>query len=256
MDNETNYLIGGFVYSFNQLILPSLLEDYDIIATEVEQSVMIPDTNYEYQFRADLIGRHKASGIVEVFDYKTTKSVEWLKASKYGFTLQTALYTWAAEQLYGACRGMTYIVFAKGVQRYDKTLDATIRVSPYCYGYASPHGAVQTKWAKGFSRVPAWDHFSLDKWNTTVVSLEDRESTVRVLPQLSLDAHTRDQMIRSALRAEDRFRVHLQQGHPLVKNCNSCYKYGEDYRCAYYKLCYTNDGPEDDYVPRVDHHAQ
>jgi hypothetical protein len=202
------------------------------------------------QLRLDGLLRHKETGQLEILDFKSTKSLGYVQESKYKHTLQTALYTWAVEELYKEpCRGITYVVFEKGVVRHDKTLDKRIRYSPYLYGFKSQHGAYQASYAKGWQRFPVWDEFETEHWVLNIMTEEERRKTWMVLPQLNLTEYARSEMIKNALESERKF-----TDGSRIKNYQSCYKYGDEHVCPYLDLCW-NNGKTDNFVERVDHHS-
>lgn len=261
LSKEENFLLGGLTQSFRDYILPELVKSYDILFSEKEYSIPVPHAPYVLDFRADNIVRNKETGRLELLDYKTAKTLNYAKESKYGFTLQTALYTWCVEQLFDEpCDGINYIVAEKGILRWDKGLEETIRYSPFTSGFQSSYGVFQTKWAKGWNRIRPWDHFSLDKWYADVVTLENKLEAFKILPIQLLDSAISKEMRENVL---EQLGVTLQKVEvnkvldrnylKLNKNFLNCYKYGDDYRCPYYSLCFENGNPKD-YLERTPHH--
>lgn len=257
LSKEDNVLISGLTLTYQREILPTLLDQYDVVSLEQEWTVPIPDTDMHLALRMDAILRHKATGQLEIIDYKTKKGLGWVKDSQFKFNLQTALYTWALEQhTQEEIRGITYIVFSKGDVTVDKskTFDGRIRNSPYCYGFKSEHGAYQVKWAKGWQKFQTWSQFDSDTWVNKVMDEDDRRSTFLVLPELKLDKSVRDVMIRNAVKYESWYRG--QQESNLTRNHQACNKYGDDYRCPYFSQCWYNTEPsKEEFTERVDHHG-
>lgn len=249
---EENNLVAGFTETFAHDVIPLLKADYEIVTLEEEKEVAIPNTDLVLQLRLDGLLRHKESGQLEIIDFKSTKSLGYVTESKYRFTLQTALYTWAVEELYKEpCRGITYVVFEKGVVRYDKSLDRKIRYSPYLYGFKSSHGAYQASYAKGWSRFPVWEEFETANWVLNIMTDEERKKTWMVLPQLTLTPYERNELILHALLKEQEFST--KPVDHLIKNHQACYQFGDMYACPYMDLCW-KQGTTDNLVAREDHH--
>lgn len=255
---EDNTLLAGLVLTFKRHIMPVLLEEYEILSMEQEWSV--PLGEFDLSMRMDVIARHKASGQLEIFDWKTKKALGWIRDTSYSFNLQTALYTWAVEQkTEEPCRGMTYVIFEKGDVKFDKskTFDHKIRQSPYCYGYKSEHGAYQAKWSKGWQKFPTWTEVEIDTWVHKVMDAADRQATYQILPNLTLDPTVRETMIANALRREEIFKQCTASKSPglLFRNHQACYKYGEEYACPYIGLCwYNKPTTPEQFTERIPHH--
>jgi len=254
LSQEDNVLVDGLTLTFQRDILPTLLDQYDVVSLEQEWTTPVPNSDMHLALRMDAILRHKATGQLEILDYKTKKALGWIKDSQYKFNLQTALYTWALEQhTQEEIRGITYIIFEKGEVKLDKskTFEHRIRHSPYCYGYKSEHDAYQVKWSKGWKKFQTWTEFETDRWVNKIMDEEDRRNTFMVIPELKLDPGVRKLMIDNAIAKE----LNYQIDGPLSRNHQACNKFGTEHQCPYFSLCWHGTQPKEEFTERVDHHS-
>jgi hypothetical protein len=260
---EDNTLIHGHLLTFKKDILPLLLDQYDVVSLEQEWSLPIPETDLHLALRMDAIMRHKETGQLEIIDWKSKKALGWIKDAQYKFNLQTALYTWALEEKTGEdTRGITYFIFEKGEVKLDrsKAFEHRIRHSPYCYGWKSQHGAYQSKWSgKGWEKVATWKEMPIEKWTYSIMDEKDRKDTFLVLPNLSIDKSVRKIMIDNAVQKEVLYRKSVAHGSPalLFRNHQACNKFGVEYQCPYFGMCWYNNSPtKEEFTERVDHHGE
>lgn len=94
LEAEAQVMFAGY-----QLFYPE--DPFEIVAVEQTLDVPLPDSDHSYAFKADLIVRDKATGLLRVVDHKTEKrggkgNGPEARASNPQFSL----YQWAASRYY------------------------------------------------------------------------------------------------------------------------------------------------------------
>lgn len=73
MDKETNILIGSILAAWAKVMLPKMLEDFEVVHAEEDMKVEL-EQDIHYMFRPDMILRRKSDGKLGVHDFKTVKA--------------------------------------------------------------------------------------------------------------------------------------------------------------------------------------
>jgi hypothetical protein len=291
---EQWYLVEGLLRGFHRVRYPLIMEEFDVVETEVEREVeLIPGVKLMVRF--DIVLRRKDDGLLVIFDYKTLSylSEDWQK--QHEISLQTLLYTWAARQIWpdevGGI-GIQYEGLLKGLKKKETAksspfLDKRIQQSPFCYGWwFAAVGLWQSEWprnAKGWTKVAVWDHHTPQEW----VELLDHQGRLNdlfpVIPVVLPTLRDQELAVSQVVRAEMNFILRLDELEALAvaphlspedqaerrlrwerilfeQNRGRCYKYGLNHGCPFIGYCFNETAALDPigsggYVERTPHHA-
>lgn len=154
-------LLTGMVWAFALKFLPWFHQNYEPIAVEVENLVVLDCScgrgpledaqlhiakgcdGIVLQVRQDLIARKRATGALAYFELKTTGLDSGRFMEQWEIKPQLSLGTLRAEQQWGAPITELYVVgLYKGYRKksYDENDKVTgvKQASPFCYGYKRP----------------------------------------------------------------------------------------------------------------------
>lgn len=289
--HEQWWLVEGLLRGFHRVRYPLIMEDFEVVETEVEREVeLVPGVHLMVRF--DVVLRRKGDGLLVVFDYKTLSYLteDWQK--QHEISLQTLLYTWAARQIFKSESGIgiQYEGLLKGLKKKETArgsqfFEQRIQQSPFCYAWhLESAGLWQTTWphnAKGWKKVAIWEHFTPAEWHEALVREGKLNELFPVIPVVLPTQHDQEAAISQALRAEMDFQGRLQE---LAQNIQSrvvggedaeerrvywerilfeqtkgrCYKYGLDNGCPFIGYCFNESAAlaplEHGFIERTPHH--
>lgn len=281
---EMEYLCKGLIYGWFIERFPAIIRDYNILNTEQTYQWKIAEDSthtYYYNFRVDALLERKDDGRIAILDFKTSKKCDDEWARMFEHDLQPILYTAAIDALLGTdCLGMIFEGLTKGEARIDTAKSSPfygdwIQYSPLCYGYKTSNG-FQLDYAKGAEKIRVWDYFTVEDWYDKFVLPQLNTSLFAHVPPLKPAPIIAQNVVQSIIFAETTYHNTLsridaiRQNYPellpyieareLEKHTSHCYKYGKDYACQFYDICWTQ-GVSDDplshgYIPRVQNHAE
>ena len=278
--------------AFQEVILPKLLAEYEVLHVEHEISLNLnplpcahcpkefesecqycDDTGERpliWQSKPDVILKRKRDGCLFVMDLKSTgrkqSGADLERQFQHSILVQAQLA--ALEEQFGQpATAFIYMGILKGWRQRtpDKHLGYRRQVSPFIYAYCSPEVP------DGLSK-PVTSH---DKWRTGPPKLlaDLPHTTIRdyvlALPREVKEAQFLttaapigfDPLMAARWREEvwkEELRF-LDPQPPFPSNSNNCFRYGVNRACVFLSCCYSENvknAPLDSglYVPRVPHH--
>ena len=97
---EQQVLMAGMAYTWCRVVLPMIMEDWEIL--HVEEEINIPvGSNLLLMLRPDLILRHHRTKEVKVWDWKTAAYINESYIQEWSTSPQMMLTSWGARQKYG-----------------------------------------------------------------------------------------------------------------------------------------------------------
>lgn len=276
---EQRSLVGGLAYGWRHFRLPMILEEYDVVSQEETFMVDVLGIGEKMPFRMDVVLRRKDSGALVVLDFKTTKTLSDSWFQQWNHDPQTFIYIEALQQYSGeVVEGIIYEPLVKGLRKVDSAAGSAfngyeIQYSPLCYGYQNKSdGEVKVEWPgsyKNWNKVVSSQVVGGQWWrwvdeHVPVDVLYDQFGTTGLVSPADW---VRREMMSNMKMGELGFREKLdlfetEGANPnkvFVRNPHQCLKYGTNYRCSFYELCWTSSGVEnmqDMYEARVPHHNE
>ena len=279
------YLCKGLIYGWYKDRYDVITMDYTIIATEQTYQWEIYQNDkhtFLYNFRVDALLERKDDGRIAILDFKTAKKCddEWVRMFEHD--LQPMLYTRAIDELMGVDTiGMLFEGLVKGQNRVDTAKASPfyrqcIQYSPLCYGYKTYDGFSPT-FVRGAEKIRVWEYFSVEDWyDKFIAPAFDLEPIFVHIPPIKNSPVTIGNVVNSIIHAESSYQdkldyiQHIQQHYPsllnhyesfiIEKHTSHCFKYGSDYACPFYDMCWTQGVAEDPlnngYIPRVHNHSE
>lgn len=279
---EMSALCQGMVYGWWRQRYPVLTADYAVEKVEETYTWNVND-DFSYTFRVDSLLRRRDDDRLLILDFKTAKKCDSEWARLFEHDLQPILYNRALEEILGVTNllGMQFEGLVKGHHRVDTARKSpfygmTIQYSPYCYGYESNSGDLQAEYHASLTRVRSWEKLPVARWYDEVIApSREAEGLFAVVPEVKPGAYITEATLASVLSEEALFNAkvqrchHIAANHPAVlyttenqlfeRHTQHCLKYGSDYRCFAYDLCWTagvRDNPEEaNLIPRQPNHA-
>jgi hypothetical protein len=114
-------IVVGLVNAYLRVVLPWVVENYDILATEEEYSHDLGD-GIIYMARPDLSLREKSTGLTCVADYKTSSSKPDRIAQIHIASLQTSMNGWSISQRHGKLGSAQIHVLNRGSEDWPSFL--------------------------------------------------------------------------------------------------------------------------------------
>ena len=281
---EAEYLCKGLIYGWYRERYPAIMRDYHILETEKTYQWQIAEDAqylYYYNFRVDALLERKDDARITILDFKTSKKCDDEWARMFEHDLQPILYTTAIDELLGVdCLGMLFEGLVKGETRIDTAKSSPfhgqwIQYSPLCYGYKTDNG-YQLDYLKGAEKIRVSDHFSVEEWYDHFVIPQLNTSLFVHVPPIKPTPIVAQNIIQSIIFAETTYHSTLSrinqiasdyptllpyiEAREIEKNTSHCWKYGKEYQCQFYDICWTQGVSEDPlshgYIPRVHNHAE
>jgi hypothetical protein len=247
-----------------------LMDDWAVVSAEKEWSwEMTP--GLVQQLRIDRVLRRKSDGALAILDFKTKTSLDKNWIERQLNSEQTHLYIRAlSERANEWVVGMIYEGILIG-----KMDEAGQQVTPFLLGYVKKNSTeILPKWSAGASRVSveSWPDAKWLEWVQPVLA-ELYVTTGLLSPSIGQQMDTRTSTMWAEVRwhkkleliEEESRRLSAELGEFAVdqvalvemveRNPDSCLKYGWEYACPYYNLCWNGAIPDHEtFGPRVDHH--
>jgi hypothetical protein len=277
MVREQMAMLEALLRAFVRLVLPRILAEYEVV--NIEQShdwELAPGLVQKLRF--DTIVRRKADGMLAILDWKSMKSISEVWEQKLERSRQTALYTQAAEELYGEPVEMMYVGMVKGEWRKDTAKSSPwygqrIQSTPFLYAYTLDHESFQTAYTnrKGFHKVRIYEEMPVAKWVDYLFTNEPDvvNEQFTVIPPFAPTPRQRRRVKELVIREELKFindiglykdlkakadrsgdSILLQQAEDFLDFVaaplreESCHKYGKEGRCPFYNLCFVEGAQE------------
>lgn len=119
-------IVMGLVAAYKRVVLPWVLENYEILAVEEEYSLDLGD-GIIWMGRPDLTLKSKENGKVYVVDYKSSSSQPERIASIHLASLQTLMNGYAISTRWGQVGGAQIHVLNRGNEKYPSFLTHAFR---------------------------------------------------------------------------------------------------------------------------------
>ncbi len=274
MVREQINMLEALLRAFTRLILPRILSEYDVV--NIEQShdwELAPGLVQKLRF--DTIVRRKSDRMLAILDWKSMAYISDAWEQKLERSRQTALYTQAAEELYGEPVEMMYVGMVKGAWRKDTAkaspfYNQRIQATPFLYAYTLDHENYQTAYTsrKGFHKVRTYEEMPVEKWVDWLFKHEPAvvNEQFTIIPGFAPTLRERRRVKELVIREELKFVNDIalykdlaaraaQTGDSILQNQaedfldfvaaplreENCFKYGQDNRCPFYAICF-NEG--------------
>lgn len=165
---ELAALAEGLLLAFHHHIWPRLMGGYEIVEIEREFFLPLDETDaYTLTFRCrpDLILRHRVTGKLWYFEYKTTSndSPKWINSWLRAVQLHVGC-TAASDELGEPVEGCVVIGLYKGYDKYGRLN------SPFTYGFKKAGVPAITADQFRYEYTPKWerifipDHMTMAEW--------------------------------------------------------------------------------------------
>ncbi len=212
-DQEWAVLYRGLTGTFKEWVLPSILETYEVLGTEVELTTELAP-GIQWMTRLDAVLRRKADGLYFVLEAKTSSWMDKLFAGlPYNFQLlmevESLRRAWdkGSEEMGGAL----VLAFNKGQNRSvsdaerRRGLEGKRRLSPFTYWYARTQANGLTDYSleykAGWDRMPTWT--IPDWWQMMKERWSDAaREQVQLWPSVSFDTLRVESIIRQIVGQE------------------------------------------------------
>jgi hypothetical protein len=277
-DTDQRALVEGMARGWQLVRWPQLNAEYEVMLDYVETEHLV--TLFEDKFdcvkqsiRFDMPLRHRETGQVVILDLKTLSypSQHWV--AKWEHDLQTQLYSRAARQMFGPnCGGVLYDGLVKGSLRVESSSTSPfsgqrIQQSPYCYAYSDGTDYSSSYVGrKGWKKVRVYDHMPMSRWVQQLYMMGVLEEQFVSLPPINPPVTEQESLARQAGQQEVAYALHLvtvNENPELIdslipQHTGRCYKYGDDYGCAYRGFCFTRGADplaDGGFIVRVPHHT-
>lgn len=244
--------------------------NFDVMSAEKSWTWQLSQRVQE-PIRMDKILRHKDTGALGIFDFKTIGSVDpnWIRRMETSD--QSHLYIQALKEYTDEwVMGMCYDAVVIG--RWDKKKG--IQKSPFVLGYLK-NGTVNGKWLAGSSDYDLTS-FSDEKWLEWIQKQPDMLESLYITsgfinPPPSVLLHTKNSVARAEEEWYDRVQIVEDGRHQygedspeygellalIERNSQECYNYGWDYACPFINQCWNGQKiDQEDFVQREDHHKE
>lgn len=281
---EAEWLVKGLIYGWYRERFPTISRDYRVYdAEKTFQWEIHVDGQYQYlyNFRVDALLERKDDGRIAILDFKTAKKCDEEWARMFEHDLQPMLYTKAIDEILGVdTLGMIFEGLVKGQARYDTGKSSpyygkVVQYSPFCYAYQTPDG-FRVDYVKGAKKIFIGDFFSPQEWYDKFLSIQSPELLFAHVPPIKPAPLVVQNVISSIITAETNFQNKLDivnachDNYPSLlrhtehrlfeRHTNHCWKYGSEYQCPFYDICWTqgvDENPLDHgYILRVPNHDE
>lgn len=279
---EQESLIQGLVWGWCKMMLPTIVNDFEIIAVEEEERFTVPlhDFNVVQMSRPDFVARRKSDGQLGIHDFKTASIVGDDYVEQYRESVQMAVGTLGVEARLKEPVSHYYVhVLVKGGRGHFKKAKVAEPIkkqySDFCYGMiqgAQPPIQPDTQWTFGrgvwADKSPIWeveftqklqDWTNSEFWVDRIPSQVLRDSFILIGPY-ERQSHMTQQYVESMVPEELRwvkrlwtlFDVENRYGwaskefqtalNEEIPRSYNCWNYGQ--RCQFYSVCYKEPGWE------------
>lgn len=277
---EQTALLDGMLRGFVLVVLPRILEEYDVVTIEKPMDWELAPGLVQ-KLRFDAVLRRKGDGQLVILDYKSMAYISDAWEKKLERSRQTSLYVLAAEELFGEPVEIAYVGMVKGQYAKDTAKSSPfygqrIQKSPYVYAYglvSADGGIYQAPYTpkKGYVklRIPDAYEGGTKAW-VDYLWHNDRNSLNELFTFIPPFAPTRREMHRVkelVVREELAYLRRIKNYRAMVAKANGdsrllqqaqdyldfvaapmreerCYQYGEASACAYVGICFNEGGFE------------
>lgn len=118
-------LVTGLTHGYARSLLPWLLDSFDILALEQEQTLLLdhPSMPIEWMTRPDMICRHKQTGVLSIHDFKTTSYWADKNLQEWADNVQMMMNAHVCSKILGEPVPHYYVHFLiKGNEEYPTPL--------------------------------------------------------------------------------------------------------------------------------------
>jgi hypothetical protein len=260
-------LLRRCMLGWNIIRGPHYLTNFTCMSAEKEWSWHLSE-QISQALRMDKILRSVEDDALGIMDFKTLSGVDpnWIRRQQNSD--QTFLYVQALkERSQEYVMGIAYegIIIGKWKDGWQH--------SPFVMGYKDKAGKVWPKYGAGREKVSlvGYSDEAWLKWAQAADILKDQYVTtgfINPVPELLLQRklstgvaelkwfdkmeHLREVEAKCG-RSSDEWQ-HLQM-QLVERNTDQCVKYGWEYACPYYKLCWDGIDDSGGYKERIDHHG-
>ena len=119
-------IVMGLVAAYKRVVVPWILESFEILAVEEEYSLDFGD-GLIWMARPDLTLRHRETGLVWLVDYKSSSSQPERIAAIHLASLQTLMNGYAVSTRWGQLGGAQIHVLNRGSEKYPSFLTHAFR---------------------------------------------------------------------------------------------------------------------------------
>lgn len=265
-------LVVGLTHGYAHSPLPWLLDNFDILALEQEQTLLLdhPTMPVEWMSRPDMICRDKKSGVLSIHDFKTTSYWADKNLQEWADNVQMMMNAHVCSKILGEPVPHYYVHFLiKGNEDYPSPLvsahyqEAMPPFQKEDWQIKKPYGK-----ASKYRKVLVSAHRPLSDWVWSLpIETVDKcfvlGGPFMVHPfkvqQFISGLHANEwwwkESIASLPDGQVRTAFDLNQPHLLDQTfprTYNCYTYGS--RCPYYRVCFEPNW-QSHYKPRTPHHT-
>lgn len=261
--DEQVALVNALAHAYGRIVMPWLVEEFDVIAIEQEEILHMP--NLDWMNRPDFVTRHKQTGALAIHDFKTSASwSENRDVPEYQDSVQMMMNAAAVAQRLGEEVPYYYIhILLKGndyapsplIHPYYRPPNPPIQPADMqaYYKYTNADGA--TKYlGKSYSRINVWEATTVPEWVWSMPAADCGKQIIVVGPY-DVKQQKIDRFTRGAVGNEENWQRRLSLvkdwenwAYPEFQNkldslfprTYQCYTYGS--RCSFYELCHQQDG--------------
>jgi hypothetical protein len=275
-------LIQGLIYGWCKMMLPTIVNDFEIVAVEEEERFKVALKGFDViqMSRPDFVARRKSDGQLGIHDFKTASMIGDDYIEQYRESVQMAVGTLGVEARLKEPVSHYYIhVLLKGGRGHFKKAKVADPIkkqySDFCYGMiqpAQPPIQDDTRWAFGrgvwADKSPIWetqftqkpkDWTNVEFWVEQLPEAILREGFVLIGPY-ARQSHMTQQYVESMVPEELRwvrrlwtlYDAEVQYGwsseqfqsclNEEIPRSYNCWNYGS--RCQFYSICYKEPGWE------------
>ena len=260
---EQSYLLEGLIRTWTTYRLPRILEEFNIVASELEIPWELEDGLVD-MVKCDKILRRLSDGMLFILELKTTSSANDYWAKQWIHNTQVLANTLAVQEKFGEpCGGVLIEGLEKGQRKTEKD-GRTIQNSPLCYAWVKVKDnktLISPSYTSGWTRTPVWDLMTSEDWCRTYIDEDVARRICNPLLPIKPISQQLDRWRAQTILQERRI-VELipttlagdLSAFPM--NDEHCLRYGSP--CQFEKICFTpmieEDPRSNGYVYRTPHH--
>lgn len=271
-------LIVGMCHAYARAVLPWILAQYDVVSIEEEFSVALPG-GIVWMARPDVLLRNRASGTLEIVEFKSTSARPERIAAIHSRSLQTIMNAHAVAVKYKEpCTAVQIHVLQRGNEEYRSYLThAYFRVGqpPFTVDGWEPKSKRKdgSYIGKLFRKVRVSDYRPVDEWVWEMGSEWCQDACPIILNPLgAVHAQKSQQAVASIARSETEWRQYIEfinwehETHATlctkIPRTFQCIQY--ERACEYEPICFgvpldqpiPHPNKLEAYTQRVPHHPQ
>ncbi len=293
MKLEQWWLFDLLQYGWGFYHLEKTIKEYEIVDVEQEKSLEFQPADYlpqqlasimrplKFPLKIDALLKQRTTGMLFILDFKTASSAseDWNIALDN--SLQSCLYTEAAETILGEyIGGMIYSGLVKGKREMDKAKSSpftgqVIQYGSFLYGWQAKDGKIYKDYVAGRQRVflpmfaPGLDVNRVFDW-LNVLGFKMQSFFPMTIPWKPLNSVA---VVGQQIVAENTFQAdvelledanrntpagQLAEAVLMEQTLDNCYKYGSRHPCQFVEYCHRGLHPDElkqIYEPREAHHT-